>query len=386
MRPLWLYVEISAVAFVACLVLVNISNWRLLRRLDRYPPPPRTPRVSVLVPARNEEAHIGDCVRTLLAQDYADFEVVVLNDHSTDRTGAILADLSAADERLRVLPGRDLPDGWLGKHWACQQLADAAGGELFLFTDADTRHEGQSIRRGAAALLAEGADLLTAFPHEETVTWAEKLVIPVVPWCIFTFLPLALAYRTSSPAFSATIGQYMLFRANAYTQIGGHAAVRSDAVDDIALGRRIKAQGLRWRLTDATHDVRCRMYQNADQVFEGFSKNLFAGFGYRLLPFLVTWIWLVIAFLLPLGVLLLRLVGAPVPALDTGLALVGVVAGLASWGLAYLRFGVPAYLIPLYPVTLLLALYIALRSVRLASQGQSTWKGRTLVRNRVRWW
>ena len=386
MRPLWLYVEISAVAFVACLVLVNISNWRLLRRLDRYPPPPRTPRVSVLVPARNEEAHIGDCVRSLLAQDYANFEVVVLNDHSTDRTGAILADLSAGDERLRVLPGRDLPDGWLGKHWACQQLADTAGGELFLFTDADTRHEGQSIRRGAAALLAENADLLTAFPHEETVTWAEKLVIPVVPWCIFTFLPLALAYRTSSPAFSATIGQYMLFRASAYTQIGGHAAVCSDAVDDIALGRRIKALGFRWRLADATHDVRCRMYQNADQVFEGFSKNLFAGFGYRLLPFLVTWVWLVIAFLLPLGVLLLRLVGAPVPALDTGLALIGVAAGLASWGLAYLRFGVPAYLIPLYPVTLLLALYIALCSVLLAAEGQSTWKGRTLVRNRVRWW
>ena len=191
MRPLWLYVEISAVAFVACLVLVSISNWRLLRRLDRYPPPPRTPRVSVLVPARNEEAHIGDCVRSLLAQDYPDFEVLVLNDHSTDRTGAILADLSAGDERLRVLQGRDLPDGWLGKHWACQQLADAADGELFLFTDADTRHGGQSIRHGAAALLAEGADLLTAFPHEETVTWAEKLVVPVVPWCIFTFLPLA---------------------------------------------------------------------------------------------------------------------------------------------------------------------------------------------------
>ena len=244
----------------------------------------------------------------------------MLNDHSTDRTGAILADLSAGDERLRVLQGRDLPDGWLGKHWACQQMADAAGGELFLFTDADTRHGGQSIHRGAAALLAEDADLLTAFPHEETITWGEKLVVPVLPWCIFTFLPLALAYRTSSPAFSATIGQYMLFRASAYAQIGGHAAVRSDAVDDIALGRRIKAQGFRWRLADATHDVRCRMYQNADQVFEGFSKNLFAGFGYRLLPFLVTWVWLVIAFLLPVGVLLLRLVGAPVPALDTGLA------------------------------------------------------------------
>ena len=162
--------------------------------------------------------------------------------------------------------------------------------------------------------------------------------------------------------------------------------MRSDAVDDIALGRRIKAQGFRWRLADATRDVRCRMYQNAGQVFEGFSKNLFAGFGYRLLPFLVTWVWLVIAFLLPLGVLLLRLVGAPVPDVRHRPCTDRRNRRACSWGLAYLRFGVPAYLIPLYPVTLLLALYIALRSVRLAAQGQSTWKGRTLVQNRVRWW
>jgi len=386
MRPLWLYVEISAVAFVVCLVLIALSNWRLLRRLDRCTPPPRTPRVSALVPARNEEAHIGDCVRSLLAQDYPDFEVVALDDHSTDRTGAILADLSAGDPRLRVLAGRDLPEGWLGKHWACQQLSEAASGELLLFTDADTRHGPQSLRRGVAALQAENADLLAAFPHEDTVTWAEKLVVPVVPWAMFTFLPLALAYRTASPAFSATIGQYMLFRADAYARIGGHAAVRSDAVDDIALGRRIKAQGLRWRLADATRDVRCRMYQDAGQVFEGFSKNLFAGFGYRLLPFMVTWTWLLVAFLLPIGVVLVRLAGAPVPALDMGIAVVGLAAGLASWGLAYLRFGIPAYLIPLYPVTLILALVIALRSILLVVRGQSTWKGRTLVRNRARWW
>ena len=214
----------------------------------------------------------------------------------------------------------------------------------------------------------------------------EKLVVPVVPWSIFTFLPLALAYRTSSPAFSATIGQYMLFRASAYEQIGGHAAVRSDAVDDIALGRRIKAHGLRWRLADATRDVRCRMYQNADQVFEGFSKNLFAGFGYRVLPFLVTGSGWGSPFCCRSACCCCAWPGRRVPALDTGLALVGVTAGLDRGASRIVRFGIPSYLILLYPVTSLLALYIALRSVRLAVQGQSTWKGRTLVRNQVRWW
>ena len=185
MRPLWLYFEISVVAFVACLVLISLSNWRVLRRMDRYRWAGRLLRVSVLVPARNEEANISNCVRSLLAQDYPDFEVVVLNDGSTDRTGEILAELAGA--RLRVLEGADLPEGWLGKNWACHQLAEAADGEIILFTDADTRHGPQSVRHGVAALEAEGADLLTAIPHEETVTWAERLVVPVIPWSILTF-------------------------------------------------------------------------------------------------------------------------------------------------------------------------------------------------------
>lgn len=384
MRPLWLYFEISVVAFVACLVLISLSNWRVLRRMDRYRWAGRLPRVSVLVPARNEEANISNCVRSLLAQDYPDFEVVVLNDGSTDRTGEILAELAGA--RLRVLEGADLPEGWLGKNWACHQLAEAADGEIILFTDADTRHGPQSVRHGVAALEAEGADLLTAIPHEETVTWAERLVVPVIPWSIITFLPLKVAYRYPYPSLSATIGQYMLFRKNAYAQIGGYAAVRSDPVDDMTLGRRIKAQGFRWRLADATADVRCRMYRDAGQVFEGFSKNLFAAFGNRLLPFMAVWAWLAVVFLLPIGVLLAGLLGAKVPALDAGIALVGVVCGLASWGLCHLRFGFPLGLVPLYPMTILLGLFIAVRSVTLIWRGRTTWKGRTLVQHRVRWW
>jgi chlorobactene glucosyltransferase len=385
MRPLWLSFEISAVAFVAFLVLIALSNWRVLRRLDRYRLPGWRPRVSVLVPARNEEAQIGDCVRSLLAQDYPDFDVVVLNDHSTDRTGEILAALASADARLRVLEGADLPPGWLGKHWACQQLADASVGELLLFTDADTRHEPHSVLHGVGALESEEADLLTALPYEKTVTWAERLIVPVIPWSIFTFLPLAIAYRLPWRVLSAAIGQYMLFRRGAYVRIGGHAAVRNDPVDDIALARRIKVHGLRWRLADATHDVRCRMYRNADQVFEGVSKNLFAGFGQRLLQFIGVWLWLAIVFLLPVVVLIVGLFGGLTPALDTIIAGFGVAFGLASWGICCLRFGFPLRMALLYPATMLFALYIAVRSVILALQGRATWKGRTLERYPVRW-
>jgi chlorobactene glucosyltransferase len=385
MSLFWPFNQFSIAAFVGCLVLIALSNWRRLRRLDCFEMPDRPPRVSVLVPARNEEANIDACVRSLLNQDYPDFEVIVLDDASRDRTGEILAELTARNPRLRVIVGRELPTGWLGKHWACQQLGEAADGDLLLFTDADTRHGPRSLWNGVAASMAEGADLLTAFPRQEVVTWSEKLVVPFFPWSILSFLPLALAYRVRSPALCAAIGQYMLFRRAAYEQIGGYAAVRADAVDDIALGRRIKVHGLRWRMANATRDVRCRMYRDAAQVFEGFSKNLFAGFGYRVLPFVFVWLWIGIIFLQPALIVALAVAGVPLSAYSLATAAAGVFFALLLWGISDRCFGFPLYLALLYPISIVLALVIAGRSLALAVQGRSTWKERTLVRAPVRW-
>ena len=386
MGSFWAYHQFIIAAFAACLVLIALSNWRLLRRAGDWAPPTAWPRVSVLVPARNEDINIGGCVRSLLAQDYPDCEVIVLDDQSCDRTGEILAELASQDRRLRVIPGLALPEGWLGKHWACQQLAESATGDLLFFTDADTRHEPQSLRHGIAALMAEQADLLTACPRQEVVTWAEKLVVPFFPWSILSFLPLALAYRVRTHAFCAANGQYMLFRRAAYDQIGGYAAVRTDAVDDIALARQIKAHGLSWRMALATQDVRCRMYRNSAQVFEGFTKNLFAGFGYRMLPFVLVWLWIGIVFLQPPIVLVLIAAGLLHSTYSAVMAAAGIFLAVLLWGISNARFGFPLYLALFYPVTTVLVLFIAARSMALAVRGRSTWKGRTMVRARIRWW
>ena len=217
------------------------------------------------------------------------------------------------------------------------------------------------------------------------MTWSEKLVVPFVPWSLLSFLPLALAYRVRSPAFCAAIGQYMLFRRAAYEQIGGYAAVRADAVDDIALGRRIKAHGLRWRMANATRDVRCRMYRDASQVFEGFSKNLFAGFGYRVLPFVFVWLWIGIIFLQPVLMAALAVAGVPLSAYSLATAAAGVFFALLLWGISDRCFRFPLYLALLYPISIVLVLVIAGRSLALAVRGRSTWKERTLVRAPVRW-
>ena len=200
----------------------------------------------------------------------------------------------------------------------------------------------------------------------------------------FAFLPLALAYRLKSPTLSTAIGQFMLFRKEAYAAIGGYAAVRQAAVDDMMLGRLTVACHRRWRMADATRDVSCRMYQSPRQVFEGFGKNLFAGFDYRLLPCVVSWLWLSIVFVQPLLTLLSALAGVQIAPLLLTLSAIQVVLALALFGIFYLRFELPLYLTFCYPLTVLMGATLACRSILLTVRGRSTWKGRTLLKPKVR--
>ena len=374
------------ILFELVLLLILLSNLWTLRRLDSYSGvvPTNWPKVLVLVPARNEEDNIEVCIRSLLQQQYPDFEVRVLDDHSTDRTWDILQRLAREDSRLTIRKGYPLPTNWLGKHWACHQLAQTATGELLLFTDADTRHHPLTLQNSVSALITEKADLLTAMPFEQVVTWGEKLVVPIIPWSIFSFVPLALAYRLKYSALSATIGQFMLFRREAYLKIGGYEAVRYHAVDDLALGRRIKAMGLRWRLVDGGQRIRCRMYHNFSQVYQGLSKNLFATFEYKIPQFLFVWIWLGIVFWGPLVTLAMGLAGVQFPPYSLLLASIAVGMALLLWGVTHWRFAFPLYLTSLYPITILLSVIIAFNSMVLTLTNRATWKDRALVRSSLR--
>jgi chlorobactene glucosyltransferase len=364
----WLLsLSVSILVFLSALLIIGISNLWGLRRVERDGVPDRFPKVAVLVPARNEALNIRACIESLCAQEYDPFEIIALDDHSSDDTGAILQAL-ASNPRVRVLNGAPLPLGWLGKHWACHQLARATEAELLLFTDADTRHHPHALRNAVAALRREHADLVTLLPRERVESWGEKWIVPLMLWSIFYFLPLALAHRIQVPALSATIGQFMLFRRTAYQAIGGHAAVRGHIADDLALGRRVIAAGMRWRLLDGSGRVECRMYHSGREAFEGFSKNLFAAFDYRPWLFVPIWLWLGIVFLAPF----------PLAFANSPAALPAIALSLLVWGLFYLRFRFPLFLALFYPLTVGLAVVIAFRSMALTLTGRGVWKGRIL--------
>jgi chlorobactene glucosyltransferase len=382
----WVALQVVVLIALSALLFVAVSNLFTLRILGTYPPPKRTPKVSVLVPARNEELNIGPCVRSLLNEDYANFEVLALDDSSRDRTGEILAELAQSDARLKVLKGTPLPTGWIGKHWACHQLAEVATGEYLLFTDADTKHSSTGIRDAVAAMEAEQADLLSALPREDVGSWAEQLIVPMIAWSIFAFLPLALAYRVRMPMLSSNIGQFMVFRRSAYEAVGGYAAVRQEVVDDIALGQLVKAHGLRWRLADGQPAVRCRMYRNFREVRDGFSKNMFASLGSNIPFFLIGWLCQVAIFLSPPVTVLLALAGITMPPLAVALAAISVFLSLALWAIYYSRFGFPLYLTFIYPLSVMFSFAIALRSMVVSLRGQASWKDRPLERQKVKLW
>jgi hypothetical protein len=260
----------------AGLLVHTVVNAALLRRAPRATPPAR--KVSVLIPARNEADRIGACVRAVLRADWDDLEVLVLDDGSTDDTTGAVARAAAADPRLRVLAGAPLPDGWLGKPWACAQLADAADGDVLVFVDADVVLEPHAVG-ATVALIDDGLDLASPYPRQVATGALARLVQPLLQWSWLTFLPLRLAEASSRPSLTAANGQMLACTAATYRKLGGHAAVRDDVLEDLALARACKRAGLRAGVTDGTTLATCDMYRSDRDVVAGYTKSLWAAFG-----------------------------------------------------------------------------------------------------------
>lgn len=372
------------IIFQALIMLVILSNIRLLHQARLHAPPPAFPKVSILIPARNEEKNIAGCVLSLLDQDYPSFEILVLDDQSDDGTRKILEQIAKTHPTLKVLVGKSPPDGLVGKNWACAQLAQQAEGELLFFTDADTLHQPQTIRACITAIFGTQADMLTGYPRQKVHSWGERLLVPFFSWAMLSFIPLALAYRFQLPALSSAVGQMMLFRREAYEAIGGHGGLGLAIADDLILARRIKAANLRWRVVYVADLITCRMYQNSREAFHGLAKNLFAAFDFRLLPFLFVFIWLAVMFLEPLIVLGMLIMGLTTQARASEIAVcIGI--SLLVWLVPYIELGIPIRLAFLYPITLLANEIVAFQSLRLSLAGRLSWKGRAVAQSRWKW-
>lgn len=272
----------SVLTALSLLALAALPALMVIRNLPQFERAPTTlvdqlPPVSVLIPARDEERGIAAAVNSVLQNTAVPLEVIVLDDHSSDQTAAIVERISRQDPRVQLRSAPALPEGWNGKQHACWQLAQLAGHDLLLFMDADVRLEATALQRLLAHLQAVDVPLLSGFPRQRMLTIPEKMLVPMMYFVLLGYLPLERMRASSQPEFGAGCGQLFLARKASYFAAGGHAAIRNSRHDGLKLPRSFRAAGLRTDLFDASDIAHVRMYCGWKETWNGLLKNATEG-------------------------------------------------------------------------------------------------------------
>jgi chlorobactene glucosyltransferase len=368
-------------------LLPFLTLLRLARRKPNLSDAPRAQGllVSIVLPARNEAANILTVVQSLLASSYRPFELIVVDDRSTDDTAERVRALGS-DSRIRLITGDELPEGWFGKPWACVQGYREARGEILLFTDADTKHHPDLLGHAVGALLAEKAHLLTISPLQRCVTFWERIVMPQI-WFL-----LALRYsprsvnRARKPRDVIANGQFILTSRSAYLAAGTHEAVKHEVAEDLALAQTYLRQGLRLHFALAEQLMETRMYRGLRQLIEGWSKNIYLG-GRRSFPdepiqraLVPAMLSIALMFwILPPGVLLATLVNPSLVSLKAPAEL-AIGLSVVFWMVICGGMRIPPLYGLGYPLGALMGMYIALRSTWRGAR-KVEWRGRVYGRD-----
>ncbi len=271
------------------------------------------PKISICIPARNEENVISKCVKSILSQNYSNFEVLVLDDNSDDKTPNILQDLALSHQQLHVFKGKAKPIEWLGKPWACHQLSKKANGDILLFIDADVWMTPDTIAKIVSKM--DNYDALTVWPEQKVYGFLEQLIVPTVYFALLTLLPTIYVERSPrwiptfiskhlDQKFVAACGQCIAFKKSAYQTINGHKSVKNEVVEDMELARKLKEHHLVLSMCNGIDTIYCRMYTSGSEIWQGFQKNFYAGFN-NPFEFLLMAIIHFLFFLLPIASLIM---------------------------------------------------------------------------------
>ena len=353
--------EISLYLSALALALVIFNS--LTIRVIKNSPTKASGSVSVLIPMRNEEENVKGCLSSVLAQKGLDtLEVIAIDDGSTDNTSNEVK----AFPSVELISGEKLPDKWLGKLWACQQLAEKSSGDYLVFVDADVRLSDYAVANSISKM--GNWDFISPYPRQLTSGFVQKIFQPLLQWSWLSSVPLLIAQKYSIKSMAVANGQFLIIKRDAYFKSGAHAGIKTEVLDDLMLARNLLKQGYKGGVAEASNIATCHMYKNKMELFKGYQKSLWKAFGS------VPGTILAIALLIVTGIL---------PIISTAL---GSTSGLAAFGLitlsrmiSSLRTGSLPNSAIFHPLAILMLLGLILFSWYGKITNTITWRDRTVI-------
>lgn len=324
--------------------------------------------ISILIPARNEEANIKNCVNSVLNQSYKNFELFVLDDESNDNTYNIVKKISDKNEKVKLIKGKSLPENWIGKNWACHQLSEKASGDILLFIDADVELKQNALYESLNLFESNNLNMLSCFPTQKIRTFGEWLIVPLMNFFLLNLLPLLKVFSSPNKSFVAANGQFLMFDKPSYKKISGHNSVKNKVVEDMELARLYKQNKLSVLTALGDKNIYCNMYNSFSESFNGFSKNFFPGFSTNFFIFVLFILFLVLIYIIPFFFLTNNLFYLlPI----TLIVLIRIFISLSS------RQNV-IYNILLHPFQIILMFLVGINSVWQNKITKPVWKGRKI--------
>ncbi|WP_461448978.1 glycosyltransferase family 2 protein [Mucilaginibacter sp.] len=324
-----------------------------------------TQLVSILIPVRNEQDNILGLLQSILKQDYADYEVIILDDSSDDNTFSVCENFASKHSQFKVIRGKKLPDDWLGKNYACHQLAKEAKGDYFLFLDADEKVNNVLVNSAIHRMHLYKLGLLSLFTNQQMDTFGEKSVVPLMHFILLNLLPLRLVYLVKNSTVAAASGQFMFFDAEIYRANEWHKQVKDRVVEDIEIMRLVKSSGFNGEALLANGMITCRMYKSYTEALNGFSKNFLAGFNYSIITLLIYLIALIGGPMIVIMTLNLQLIVFMVGLIILTRVMVSLASGQNAW--------LNLLLHPLQMINLTIIAFMAIQKYLTKS---TVWKGR----------
>lgn len=366
--------QLNIVIFFTLVLINSIFNIRRIKNLKNVKViKENLPKISVLIPARNEEKNIEKCVKSILNQNYPEFELIVLNDNSTDLTPQILDKLKENYPRLIIIENVSLENGWLGKANACQKLYEESKGEILVFIDADTIHKEDSILKAVSFFVKTQSDLVTIFPQEIVDSFFEKLIIPFMNFALMCFYPL----------IPFANGQFMLYKREVLDKFNGFQKIKGEVLDDIKMANLLRINKYKVNILSGKDISFCKMYYDTKSLFYGFIKSYFAIFDYHLLLSIFVFTYLIFSFSYPFIMLGLKF-SYNLKEINLITNIIILLVSYSIFLITYIKFNYPLYMSFLFHLTILLNSIIGYLSIIYTLTGKRVWKERRLPKKKIK--